>query len=278
MVKLTVTHDTYFKYPDPKLFVLSAEVLDKLEPGNTLFVSKGSTFEVHSYSQVNSKYYRVAFNQFIASKRNTWAVYMDHVRIIPDEPKTLIDSITSRLKVSKISQPDASTCQATCICMALGLTANDVPMVRQRLLRYGTAGDPGVMAKVIRDLKPASLNYRLNLNASLNDCIKWLEDGEFLIIHLWATPSGHVICLDGINPDTNTMSIKFNVSDPWSKFNESTFKYDNLSIKFYDGYYSSKLIYATGVAGTSYEDAKYRYRKGEMNSNRSGAWIHRFSV
>jgi len=276
MPKLTVLHDTYFKYPDPKKFVLSAEILDQTDPGNTLFVPKGSTFKVHSYSQVNAKYYKVAFNQFVAAKRNTWAVYMDHVRIIDDKPKTLVDKVVTKLKVSKISQPDSQTCQATCICMALGLTANDVPTVRQKLIRYGTAGDPGVMARVIRELKPASLNYRLNLNASLSDAVELLKNGAFLITHGWWTPSGHVICLDGIDPDPNTLSIKFNVSDPWSKFNEELFKYDNLSIKFYDGYYSSRLLYATAVAGASYYDAENYFRSDKLNMSQKGAWLHIF--
>ena len=177
----------------------------------------------------------------------------------------------TQIKALNLSQPDAVTCQAACIGMAVG--DRDVQGIRRKLLAFGQAGDPAVMGKVIRAYgKP----YRFDANASLKQVYEWLKAGEFLITHGWFTRSGHVICLDGLKA-RSPVRYSINVKDPWSEFNASTWSYDQNS-KFYDGFYSDGLIYAACVAGSSCSDAKKIYQKGSIDILQKGMWVHRFLV
>ena len=176
----------------------------------------------------------------------------------------------TKIEALNLSQPDASTCQAACVGMAVG--DRDVASIRKRLLKIGTPGDPAVMATLIRTYK--DVDYLYEGNASLRQVGTWLKAGELLITHGWFTRSGHVIVLDGCLEKPNG-DLMFDVKDPWSEFNGSSFSYD-LSSRFYDGYYSDRLIYATCVAGTSWVDARYVYNNKPVDLNRAGMWVHRF--
>jgi hypothetical protein len=174
------------------------------------------------------------------------------------------------IKALNISQPDASTCQAACIGMAVG--DRDVAGIRRKLVARGPAGRPTVMAAVIREYgRP----YVLDQNATMAKCYEWLKAGEFLITHGWFTGSGHVICLDGLKINEETGRHYFDVKDPWSEFNVQTWRYDRGS-KFFDRLYSDLLIYATCVASTSVGTAQSIYRQGRVDVNRGGMWVHRF--
>jgi putative chitinase len=174
----------------------------------------------------------------------------------------------TQVKALNISQPDESTCQAACIAMAVG--DRDVAKIRRNLQARGKAGDPAVMAAVIRTYgRP----YRYEGNASLARCYEWLKQGEFLITHGWFTRSGHVICLDGLKRVAD--SYVLDVKDPWSEFNVQTWRYD-LGSRFYDGFYSDLLIYATCVASSSVGHAQQLYQSGRVDVNRGGMWVHRF--
>jgi hypothetical protein len=154
--------------------------------------------------------------------------------------------------------------------MAVG--DQDVAGIRRKLAARGTAGDTAVMAAVIREYgRP----YKYEANASLAQCYEWLKAGEFLITHGWFTGSGHVICLDGLKINDETGRRYLDVKDPWSEFNVQTWRYD-LGGKFFDGFYSDLLIYATCVASTSAGDAQSIYRQGRVDVNRGGMWVHRF--
>ena len=176
----------------------------------------------------------------------------------------------TQIKALNLSQPDASTCQAACIGMAVG--DRDVMAIRRRLVAKGDAGNPTVMASVIREYgRP----YILDQNASLEKCFKWLMAGEFLITHGWFTGSGHVICLDGLKAASQQGRYMFDVKDPWSEFNAKAWKYD-LGLKFFDGFYSDLLIFATCVASTSVSNAQQIYRRGHVDVGTGGMWVHRF--
>jgi lysozyme len=176
----------------------------------------------------------------------------------------------TEIKALNLSQPDASTCQAACIGMAVG--DRDVAGIRRKLLAKGEAGNPDVMAAVIRQYgRP----YQLDKNASLAKCYEWLKAGEFLITHGWFTDSGHVICLDGLKAVSEPGRYVFDVKDPWSEFNVETWRFD-LASKFFDGFYSDLLIYATCVASTSAGGAQAIYRRGKVDANKGGMWVHRF--
>lgn len=177
--------------------------------------------------------------------------------------KTSIQSIN-------ISQPDAMTCQSACIGMAVG--NKNVAAIRAELDSMGVAGDPAVMGNVLRDA--IGDRYIYNGKASLEDMKQWLRNGEFLIIHTFFTPSGHVIALDGLK-DVAGSDDFFDVKDPWSEFCASTFHYDNPSVSFYDGFYSARLIYAAAVKAFTFDQAVSIYKSGELDSNAKGAWVHR---
>jgi hypothetical protein len=182
----------------------------------------------------------------------------------------------SGINSTTLSQPNAYTCQSTCIAMALDLTEADIMGIRKQLETLGSdPGDPHIMASF---LKPKlGDRYELHLDASLADCREWVKSGSFLITHGWFTTSGHVICLDAVDiqADTTTMSYKFSVKDPWSEFSFSDWAYTNPSVSFFDGYYSAYGLYAACVAGQSAADAAQIYKRGELDSKRSGMWIHR---
>jgi predicted chitinase len=174
------------------------------------------------------------------------------------------------IKALNLSQPDASTCQAACIGMAVG--DRDVAGIRRKLVARGAAGNPAVMAAVIREYgRP----YLYEGNATLAKCYEWLKAGEFLITHGWFTGSGHVICLDGLKQQSAAGRYMIDAKDPWSEFNVTTWRYDRGS-KFFDGFYSDLLIYATCVASSSAGAAQSIYRQGRIDANRGGMWVHRF--
>lgn len=178
----------------------------------------------------------------------------------------------TQIKALNLSQPDASTCQAACIGMAVG--DRDVMGIRRRLLARGNAGSTTVMASVIREYgRP----YVLDQDASLAKCYQWLKAGEFLITHGWFTGSGHVICLDGLKEASEPGRYVFDVKDPWSEFNVTSWRYD-LGSKFFDGFYSDLLIYATCVAGTGVATAQGAYRQGRVDAYKGGMWVHRFQA
>lgn len=175
------------------------------------------------------------------------------------------------IKALNLSQPDASTCQAACIGMAVG--DSNISGIRQKLIARGAAGDPAVMGHIIRTYgRP----YRYEGNASLAQCFEWLKAGEFLITHGWFTGSGHVICLDGLRDDGNGR-YSFDVKDPWSEFIGQLWTY-NHNIKFYDGFYSDLLIYAACVTSASSSDARRIYQAGKVDTARGGMWVHRFTT
>jgi lysozyme len=177
----------------------------------------------------------------------------------------------TKIRALNLSQPDASTCQAACIGMAVG--DSNILGIRRKLLAKGDAGNPAVMAAIIREFgRP----YRYEGDASLSEVYEWLKNGEFLITHGWFTGSGHVICLDGLKK-VSEGEYSLDVKDPWSEFNAPAWRYDK-STKFYDGFYSDACIYAACVAGTSVSNARSVYQSGKVDPNRGGMWVHRFTT
>jgi|694.fasta_scaffold46407_9 hypothetical protein len=172
------------------------------------------------------------------------------------------------VKALNLSQPDEVTCQSACIAMAVG--DRDIAKIRRELTGRGDAGNPAVMAQVIRNYgRP----YIYDGNGSMAKIYQWLQAGEFLITHGWFTGSGHVICLDGLKRQGT--GYELDVKDPWSQFNEAAWAY-NLGSKFYDGFYSDRCIYAACCAGASVTDAKRIYQTGRVDTAKGGMWVHRF--
>lgn len=168
------------------------------------------------------------------------------------------------------SQPNSYTCQSTCIGMATG--DGDVMDIRSQLERKGDPGNPYVMGEILKQRLGG--RYIFDEDASCADMRTWLQAGEFLISHGWFTGSGHVVGIDGVEIDPKTMSYRFNMRDPWDEFDGPSWSYLGRSNKF-DGFYGSRIIYAACVAGQSRADAALIYRRGELDSKRPGAWVHR---
>lgn len=191
-----------------------------------------------------------------------------------DQVKSEARSWSTKVKALKLSQPNASTCQAACIAMATG--DPDILDIRRRLVQVGTAGDPAVMSKVIKEYD--NVGYSYTANASLDEVYTWLKEGELLITHGWFTNSGHVIILDGLFWDAKSGKYWVNVADPWSEFAAAAWKYPSPNVKFYDGYYSEGCIYAACVAGQSASDAKRVYQGGRVDRSARGMWVHRITT
>jgi len=170
------------------------------------------------------------------------------------------------------AQPDPSTCQSTCVAMALGLT--DIMAVRHQLEAIGQPGDPATMGKFLASHLTSPSKYQFEDNASLSQVRDWIKSGEFLILHGWLTGAGHVIAIDGVEIDSSNLSYRFSVRDPWSEFDFKAWSYDLDGVGFH-GFYSSYGIYAACVAGQSKSDAAAVYSRGELDSSRGGAWVHR---
>ncbi|NER32695.1 MAG: hypothetical protein F6J93_01210 [Oscillatoria sp. SIO1A7] len=192
------------------------------------------------------------------------------MRVSPETLNAIKDYYT-KLKVLDLSQPNAYACQSICIAMAVD--EKNIENIRQRLKAKGDPSFPHVMAEVICEFP---VNYQLHLDASLDEVKSWLEEGDFLITQGWFTSEGHAICLAGVQPDPENNSYRFNVKDPWSKFDAGVWKYSNPNEKFYDGHYSSYCIYAACVASTSCADAANIYTNKELDSSYKKMWVHRF--
>lgn len=178
------------------------------------------------------------------------------------------------VRALNLSQPDAVSCQATCLAMATG--NRDIKEVRRRLEALGNPGDPATMARYVRSLTPP-VRYAYEGNACLEDVYGWLRAGELLVTHGWFTNSGHVICLDGLRQEANGSEL-ISVKDPWSEFDAASWSYPHTS-RFYDGFYSDRCIYAACVAGAGFRDAAGLYRQGAVvDTRRGGMWVHRFLV
>lgn len=165
-----------------------------------------------------------------------------------------------------ISQPDANTCQATCIAAVMGMDVS-IAQVRADLLAIGEAGNPAVMAEYLT--AHFGDRYSLNMTASIDDMRSWINDGEVLITHGWFTGPGHVICLDGVDKKG------FRVMDPWEEFHAFEWLYLADTTAF-QGIYSDDLIYAACVLGESRSDAHRIYLSGEeIDRSKGAAWVHR---
>jgi len=187
----------------------------------------------------------------------------------------------------KLSQPDPTTCQAACLAMAVGRDA--IWEIRANLLGLGTPGDPWTMAKWAECRFPG---YEFHPNGSLSNCLEWVRRGDLLITHGWFTPAGHVIVLDGAEqrapsalgrishaiPWTASPApadLKWDVCDPWAEFDGPTWTYQGTA-RMFDGFYSSRLIWAGCVASRSFAQARYLYQKGTPRLDQGGMWVHRF--
>ena len=167
-----------------------------------------------------------------------------------------------------VAQPNAYTCQSSCIAKVLGTT--DVEGIRAELEAMGDPGSPEVMGQY---LKSRVQSYKFLESGSLEDAKAALDEGCVVITHGYFTESGHVITLVGYETDPKTLSYRFIVDDPWMEFSFPDAQFiPNSSGN--DVRYSSYGVYAYCVASKSYENAAQIYAKGTLLSAEKGAWLH----
>jgi hypothetical protein len=167
-----------------------------------------------------------------------------------------------------VAQPDAYTCQSSCIAKVLGTT--DVKGIRAELEAIGTPGSPEVMGQY---LKSRVQSYKFLVSGSLEDAKDALDDGCVVITHGWFSGSGHVITLVGYEADPKTLSYRFIVDDPWMEFSFPDAEFiPNSSGN--DVRYSSYGVYAYCVASSSKENAAQIYAQRTLSSTGNGAWLH----
>jgi hypothetical protein len=167
-----------------------------------------------------------------------------------------------------VAQPNAYTCQSSCIAKVLG--TNDVEGIRAALEAIGEPGSPDVMGQY---LKSRVQSYKFLVSGSLEDTKAALDEGYVVITHGWFTGSGHVITLVGYESDPKTLSYRFIVDDPWMEFSFPDAQFiPNRSGN--NVRYSSYGIYAYCVASSSYENAAKIYAQQKLLSSERGAWLH----
>ncbi|KAM3102307.1 hypothetical protein ACKFKF_04460 [Phormidesmis sp. 146-12] len=167
-----------------------------------------------------------------------------------------------------VAQPNGYTCQSACVARIIG--TEDVMGVRVALEAIGNPGSPSTMGQY---LQSKIREYHFNDNASILDMREALSQGYQLITHGWFTSeSGHVIGLEGVEPDPTKLSYKFITDDPWYEFDFPSGTFTQNSGE--NVRYSSYGIYAYCVASDSYEAARKIYARGELDSARKGAWLH----
>ncbi|GAB4366016.1 MAG: hypothetical protein Kow00121_03030 [Elainellaceae cyanobacterium] len=167
-----------------------------------------------------------------------------------------------------VAQPNAYTCQSSCIAKVLGTT--DVSGIRAALEAIGEPGSPNVMGQY---LKSRVKSYKFLVAGSLEDAKDALDEGYVVITHGWFTEDGHVITLVGYEPDPKTLSYRFIVDDPWMEFSFPSAQFipsssgDNVR-------YSSYGMYAYCVSSRSYKNAAQIYAQGRLLSSEKAAWLH----
>lgn len=177
---------------------------------------------------------------------------------------TKVPEYLKAIKNGPICQPDAVTCQATCIHAVMGANTS-IGNVREDLFQIGNPGDPSVMAEYLK--AHFAERYSLHLEASINDIRSMIKSGSVVIIHGWFSNSGHVIIIDGAN------DLSFRVMDPFEEFDAINWIYPS-NLASFQGLYSDALIWAACVAGDGPDHASYLYENQAIDRSQKGAWVH----
>jgi hypothetical protein len=204
---------------------------------------------------------------------------------------SVIREWSDRVSDLKLSQPDAHSCQAACLGMALndrGITG-----IRAALRARGAAGDPLVMRSYVKE---RGVPYEYIPNASLEILLRNLAAGCLCITHGWFTQSGHVIVIDGArviakggalrapSPVSDLESeiaslrpqdVQFSVLDPWDEFSGPLWRFLATG-RLYDGHYSARMIWAACVRGEHVKGAARAYSSGATDMRERNMWLHVF--
>lgn len=271
-MKLTVLQDTFFKQ--------YTQDSSRLKPSDRAEVLAGQSFEIHSWKTAGRSHYKVALiDEALGDPaRNTWYVYVPHVRLLnsqdkppifePNPPKPFPFPSrtlprTKRLNVPHKGQLDNAlnpkgACNVTCFAMAMNYFQlpgkTNAVQLEDELYRYMTANrlsrhEPEDLAKMA---KAYGLRSDFTTRGTLKDIRKAIALGQPCIIHGYFTSFGHIIVVKGYD------ERGFIVNDPFGEWTSRGYQKGN----FGDGlHYSNNLIQSK----CSPEGSDY-------------VWLHRLSV
>lgn len=204
---------------------------------------------------------------------HVWYLFLKHWDVPQSAIQRLVAPVPAlrRIVASRKdfdAQDTEFTCQAACIAM---ITGGEEIAIRRALVSMGSAGCPNVMGNYLR---PRVKEYRFKIAASLNDFVSAIDGDYQLITHGYFSRSGHVVKVSGYERDPKTLSYSLIVDDPYEKFDPDIWDYRRNYSSGNDVKYSAHMMYAACVASQSFEDARRIYQRGELDSNRAGAWLH----
>jgi hypothetical protein len=239
-MKLRVLQNTWFKQ--------STKDSAQLPPTDKVAVTAGQEFTIHSWKSVDRNHLKIALlgSSLGNPARNTWFVFMPHVRLIdrrgnpPVSPRPPAVPIrlpnlglpaTKNLGVPHRSQLDnaenpTGACNVTCFAMVMRYfkirqRTNAVQM-EDELYRYMenqglSRHDPGDLAQLARAY---GLKDELTLQGRLADIRKAIAEGKPCIIHGYYTSFGHIIVVRGYDKSG------FFVNDPYGEWTASGYRKD----------------------------------------------------
>lgn len=181
------------------------------------------------------------------------------------------ESFRSMVRLTNLEQPDESTCQSAVIAMLCGDNESQIYPIRRRLQAMGAAGDPNVMARLLRER--LGERYRLVTTANLAEVVGWLQQGYAIGTHGWHTGAGHVVLLDGVDIEPTGLCPRFSVKDPWGEFVGESWSF-RAGVRFYDGEISSLLAYCLFVLNHGVRHSRHAYRSGDFSLSERGMICH----
>lgn len=235
-MKLKVIQDTTFKQTTED----SSRLLDR----DKIDVPEGKVFNIHSWKFVGRNHVKVALIGTTLGEpaRNTWHVYVPHVRLINDKSQVVAvtpepSPSTGNLPATKIlnvpykSQLDnglnpTGACNVTCFAMVMAYLQikgrTGVGQLEDELYRY--MQNNGLSRWEPDDLARMAYAYGIQddftMRAKLSDLRKAVAAGYPCIIHGYFTTFGHIIVVRGYD------QTGFFVNDPYGEWTSSGYRND----------------------------------------------------
>jgi hypothetical protein len=235
-MKLQVIQGTPFK--------LTPEDSSRLQQPDKVFVDKGKEFKVHSWKYVGKNHVRVALlgTNLGEPPRNTWYVYVPHIRMINDKnqvvaitqdpappaggtPNSKVLGVPYKSQLDNALNPSGA-CNVTCFAMVMTYFRikgkSSVGQLEDELYRYMEAN--GLSRWEPDDLARMATAYGLKdeftMRGRLSDLRRAIANGHPCIIHGYFTSFGHIIVVRGYD------QAGFFVNDPYGEWTSSGYEND----------------------------------------------------
>lgn len=240
-------------------FKQSTEDSSRLPAADKLFVDAGKEFRVHSWKVVDRNHLKVALlgTTLGDPPRNTWFVYIPHIRLVNDKNQVVAitspsSSSSGSLPLSKVlnvpykSQLDnalnpSGACNVTAFAMVMAYFQikgrTGVGQLEDELYRYMESN--GLSRWEPDDLAQMANAYGLKdtftMRGRLSDLRQAIASGYPCIIHGYFTSFGHIIVVRGYDQQG------FFVNDPYGEWTSGGYRND---LSGENLHYSNGLIQA----------------------------------